>query len=423
MERKLRMPECNVCACPGTAAIKEAKGNYTMKEEKESAASGRIIGLDLHPDVFSAAALCGRDAASAKSVQQWDRLATAQLEAWAKTLGAGDLVVLEASGNSFESCARLKRCGVATVVLESQRAGQIRKTYCANDHTDAVKLARIYLSGLAHPVWQPDATTRERREVLQAYRKAVTTATRTRNRLKSFLSDHGVRLKSGVRLVQASGEKTVQTSREWTPLQQMLLAQMLEELKAADTHRRQLSALMAQEVAADPKLLRLVRLMGIRHLIAFAIAAVVGDITRFANPKKLVAYLGLAPTVDQSGNGSRGQQGLVTFGRGDLRALLTQSAHNALTQRASPLHTWGWKLCLRKSHKNVAVAAIARKLTVSIWYMLRGLFTPLKEADATLRTKLTKIATAIGLKKLRALGYQSSSAFIEDKITLLLKQT
>lgn len=414
------MPECNVCACPRTVAFNEAKGKYTMKEPKESAALGRIIGLDLHPDVFSAAAMSGRDAATAQPVQQWDRLATAQLEVWAKTLVAGDLVVLEASGNSFESCARLQRCGVSSVVLESQRAGQIRKTYCANDRSDAVKLARIYLSGLAHPVWQPDAATRERREVLHAYRKAVTTMIRTRNRLKSFLSDHGIRLKPGVRLVQASGQKTVRGCREWTALQRVLVEQMLEELQLADARRGQLSAVMAQEVAADPKLLRLVRLLGIRHIIAFAIAAVVGDIARFANPKKLVAYLGLAPTVDQSGNGPRGQQGLVTFGRGDLRALLTQSAQNALNQRSSPLHTWGWKLCRRKSHKNVAIAAIARKLTVSIWYMLRGLFTPLTQIDASLRLKLAKIATVIGVKMIRHLGYKSKAAFIEEKSQWLL---
>lgn len=391
--------------------------------QKESAALGRIIGLDLHPDVFSAAALSGRDAASAQPVQQWDRLATAQLEAWAKTLVAGDLVVLEASGNSFESCERLQRCGVQTVVLESQRAGQIRKTYCANDRSDAVKLARIYLSGLAHPVWQPDATTRERREVLHAYRKAVTTATRTRNRLKSFLSDHGIRLKPGVRLVQASGQKTVRESRAWSTLQSVLVEQMLAELKMADERRGQLSAVMAQEVAADPKLLPLVRLLGVRHIIAFAIAAVVGDITRFANPKKLVAYLGLAPTVDQSGNAPRGQQGLVSFGRGDLRALLTQSAQNALNQRSSPLHAWGWKLCLRKGHKNVAIAAIARKLTVSIWYLLRGLFTPLQQVDATLSVKLAKIATTIGVKNIRHLGYKSKVAFIEEKYQWLLNPT
>src|SRR5206468_1004773 len=117
---------------------------------------------------------------------------------------------------------------------------------------------------------------------------------------------------------QASGQKTVRGCRDWSALQSVLIEQMLAELKLADARRGQLSAVMAQEVAADPKLLRLVRLLGVRHIIAFAIAAVIGDIARFANPKKLVAYLGLAPTVDQSGNGPRGQQGLVTFGRGDL---------------------------------------------------------------------------------------------------------
>jgi len=394
-----------------------------MNEQKESAVLGRIIGLDLHPDVFSAAALSGREAVTAKITQQWDRLPTAQLEGWAKSLAAGDLVVLEATGNSFECCERLRRANVATVVLESQRAGQIRKTYCVNDRVDAVKLARIYLSGLAQPVWQPDATTRERREVLHAYRKSVATATRTRNRLKSYLSDHGVRLKPGVRLTQTSGQKTVRISREWSTLQSVLIEQMLAELSLAAERRTVLSAVIAQEVVSDPKLLRLVRLLGVRHLIAFAIAAVVGDIARFANPKKLVAYLGLAPTVDQSGNGPRGQQSLITFGRGDLRALLTQSAHNALNQRSSPLHTWGWKLCLRKAHKNVAITAIARKLTVSIWYLLRGLFTPLKTIDATLRLKITKIATTIGTEKIKQLGYPSKAAFIEEKSLWLLNPT
>lgn len=392
-----------------------------MNVQKESAACGRIVGLDLHPDLFSAAALVGRDAATATITQQWDRRPTAQLERWAGQLAPGDLVVLEASGNSFEACERLRRCGVQAVVLESQRAGQIRKTYCSNDRVCAVKLARIYLSGLAYTVWQPDAQTRERREVLHAYRKAVTTATRTRNRLKSFLSDHAVRVQPGVRLTEASGQQRVRTARPWSARQELLLGQMLEDLHLADQRRRQLSALMAQEVAADPKLLRLIRLMGVRHIVAFAIAAVVGDIGRFANPKKLVAYLGLAPAVDQSGNGPRGQEGLVTFGRGDLRALLTQAAHNALNQRQSPLHTWGWKLCLRKSHKNVAVAAIARKLTVSIWYLLRGLFTPLAQLDETLQVKLSKLASAIGLKTIRHLGYKSKTAFIEEKTLWLLK--
>jgi len=390
-------------------------------ETSPTAPQGRIIGLDLHPDVFSAAALTGRDAATAQVAQSWDRRPTAELEKWARALSAGDLVVVEASGNTFAAVERLRAAGVPAVVLESQRAGQIRKTYCANDRLDAVKLARIYLSGLAHLVWQPDTLTRERREVLHSHRQAVTAATRARNRLKSFLSDHHVRLKPGVRLTQRSGAETVQASAAWTTLQKLLLDEMLAELQGAEQRRARLVALMAREVAADPRLLQLMRLLGVRHIIAFAIAAVVGDITRFANPKKLVAYLGLAPSVAVSGTSIRGRGELVSFGRGDLRALLIQSAQNALQQRNSPLHAWGWKLCLRKPSKNVAVAAVARKLTVSIWYLLRGLLAPLTKIDASLQVKLSKLATAIGVKTIRHLGYASKAAFIEEKTGWLLK--
>jgi transposase len=396
-----------------------------MKDNETSALArgGRVIGLDSHPDVFTAAALSGTDAAAAQVEQVWDRWAMERLEVWARQLCPGDVVALEASGNSFAVAERLSACGVAVIILESQRAGQIRKSYCANDRVDAVKLGRIYLSGLAQIVWQPDARTRERREVLHCYRKAVTGSTRARNRLKGFLSDHGVRLKKGTRLTQSSAEQTIKASRAWSDQQCFLLDDMLLELAQAEERRRRLDALMAREVAADPVLLRLTRLIGVRHIIAYAVGAVVGDITRFANPKKLVAYLGLAPRVETSGNDTRGAQGLVSFGRGDLRALLVQSAQNALQQRKSPLHTWGWKLCLRKGHKNVAVAAIARKLTVSIWYCMRGLIVPPATIDQTLLIKMGKMATAIGRKTILQLGYSSKTAFIEEKCAVLLKPT
>ena len=390
------------------------------KDTSPPAPSGRVIGLDLHPDVFSAAALTGRDAATARVEQEWDREATGSLTGWGKRLRPGDVVVLEASGNSFEAAARLRAAGVSTVVLESQRAGQIRNTYCANDRSDAVKLARIYLSGLAKTVWEPDATTRERREVLQSYRKAVATSTRTRNRLKSFLSDHHVRLK-GVRLTQRSGTEQVLASAAWSERQKVLLQEMLDELRLAEERRRRLAGLMAQEVASDPTLLRLLRLLGVRYVIAFAIAAVVGEIERFPNPKKLVAYLGLTPSVETSGESIRGRGQIVSYGRSDLRALLIQAAQNALQQRSSPLHAWGWKLILRKSHKNVAVAAVARKLTVSIWYLMRGLFTPLKQLDSSLQVKLGKLATAIGVKTIRLKGYASKKEFLEEKCAWLLE--
>ena len=383
------------------------------------AAMGRVIGLDLHPEVFSAAALSGRDAASAQVVQNWDRWATPELERWARTLPGGEVVVLEATGNAFDAVERLRRCGVQTVVLETQRAGQIRTSYCTNDRTDAVKLGRIYLSGLAKIVWEPDTQTRERREVLHQYLRSVCDAARGRNRLKSLLGGHGLRVPRGTRLTQKTGRARVLGLANWTPRQQVLLGQMLDAVAGADQRRRELSALMAQEVVNDPSLLRLLRLLGVRHIIAFAVGAVVGDVSRFANPKKLVAYLGLTPRVETSGNNTRGPESLPKYGRGDLRALLVQAAHVALRQPHHPLHPWAWKLCLRKSHKNVAVAAVARKLTVSIWYCLRGLFQPLEKNNASLELKIGRIATVLGQKTITLLGFESKAAFVKQKTSIL----
>src|SRR3954462_6712553 len=138
----------NAMCAPAPGRLPNNATKITMKTKETSAppaTAGRVVGLDLHPEVFSAAVLSGRDAATAQVVQNWDRWPTRDLAKWSAQLAAGDVVVLEATGNTFDAVQRLHACGVQTVVLETQRAGQIRTAYCTNDRTDAVKLARIYL--------------------------------------------------------------------------------------------------------------------------------------------------------------------------------------------------------------------------------------------------------------------------------------
>lgn len=376
----------------------------------------RIIGLDLHPDVFTAAAL---SAGAHREAADWvqDRLPTAGLETWAKKqLSAEDVVVLEASGNSFEVAARLHALGYTALVLESAQAGKIRDNFCNDDRHSAVKLAKVYRSGLAKEVWQPDARTREYREVFFAHRNAVKDATRSRNRIHSFLNEHCVRLKSGVRLTERSGEATALAAQPWTPLQADLLAQKFAQLREVEARRKQLEKIMVRELVAQPRWASLWRLLGIRHRVAFALMAMIGDVHRFPTAKKLVGYFGLAPRKDQSGNDPTGREsGVGKFGRGDVRGLLLQSAHNALIQRESPLHKWGWKLLVKK-HRNQAAVAVARKLTVSVWHLLMGHFTPLIEATDHLRVKLLKLATLLGKTGIKSLGFDNRQAFVDAQI-------
>ena len=76
---------------------------------------------------------------------------------------------------------------------------------------------------------------------------------------------------------------------------------LLAELRHADQQRQHWRSLIAQEVLADPELLSIVRLCGVREVVAFALGAFIGDIQRFAHPKKLVKYVGLNPAFDDSG--------------------------------------------------------------------------------------------------------------------------
>jgi transposase len=165
----------------------------------------RIVGLDVHPDSFAGAILQGMDPWKARVVSTSTRVALPLLEKWAlRHTREEDILVMEASGNAFCVAERLRALKRKVVILESHRAGKVGKTYCATDRVDAIKIARIYLSALSPVVWQPDAKTRERREVFGAYQAVVKEAMRLKQQIKSILNEHCVRLEKGFRLSHPS---------------------------------------------------------------------------------------------------------------------------------------------------------------------------------------------------------------------------
>jgi transposase len=374
-----------------------------MKDQMNSVE--RVIGLDAHPDSFTAAVLRGCTPAEAWTEKVFNKVPLAQLQSWArKHTTPKDVLVLEASGNSFHLVRVMAALGRRALVLESTQLGKLKEAHANNDKISAVRIAKAYLAGTAREVWVPDSKTQERRDWFQAHQKAVRRSTQMRNRLLSYLSDHGVRLKKGTRLVLEPelAEQQLRQSADWSPRQWQVIQGMLMELRHAEEQRRHWRSLIAQEVAADPALLSLVRLCGVRDLIAFALGAIIGDIQRFAEPRKLVKYVGLNPAFDDSGEG-KWEGGIGGHGRKDLRGLLIEAAHSILRSR-NPLAQWGKKLLGRKGSVKLALAAIARKLTVAIWYLMNGRWTPLREIDQRLSQKVGKIIAHVGVASLQCIG-------------------
>ena len=66
-------------------------------------------------------------------------------------------------------------------------------------------------------------------------------------------------------------------------------------------------------------------LRGMALVAAATLVAELGDITRFANPRQLMAYLGLVPSEHSSG-GTRRQGGITKAGNGAARRMLIEAA-------------------------------------------------------------------------------------------------
>jgi len=358
---------------------------------------GKIIGLDCHPDTFTAAVFVGQTPHDAKKITSREDLGLEALLEWAgREFGPKDIFLLEAGSNSFEVCKRLGALGLNACVLESCHVGKHAKTYADNDKMAAARIALVYLAGNAPCVWVPDEQSRARRELLHAYNKAVGGHTGATNALKGYLNGHGVRLSKRNPETEATRAWLLQ-QRDWSALQQQILGEHFGNITHCKERRKRFYLLIGQEMVGDAMMLRCMKLLGVGIVSAFGLLAVIGDIRRFHSPEKLVAYIGLNPGQRQSGKGKDIRLGVGKRGRSDIRNLLIQGAQAVLRMgKHSTLGQWGWKLFARKGNRNVAVAAIARKMLVQVWHMLQGNPTAASESGKSFTEKLKKLSVVLG---------------------------
>ena len=309
---------------------------------------------------------------------------------------AGVPTVLEASTNSFDIARRLTAIGRDARVLCSDVLSSLSRQDRANDRIDAENLARAILryGSELQTVFQPSPRGTLLRETFFAYRDARKDQTRAANRLLAET-----------------------TTRDWLrPLASRAPGLVEDWRRAARTVKARQKAI-EQEVFADPDMTRLQQVSGIRFIGAFAVVAFAEDIRRFVNPKKFVSYIGLNPTVGDSGE-KNGRRSVSCFGRTDLKAIFIEGAQTVL-RTGSPMARWAKHLLARGKHWNVVVCALARKLAVLCWHILMGHPAPDRERQPATMRKLDRLARSVGRTAVRAAGYASASEYVSSVATRL----
>ncbi len=282
-------------------------------------------------------------------------------------------------------------CAVVAPSLIPRKPGERIKT----DRRDAGKLARLHRAGELTAVWVPDQAHEALRDLVRARQAAVRSLRQARQQLSSFLLRHGHHRQ---RPAWTEAHRRWLSSLKFNqPVQYIVLEDAIAAVEAATARRDRLAVQIEAglpEWSLAPVVAALQALRGIRLVAAATLVAELGDITRFANPRQLMAYLGLVPSEHSSGN-TRRRGGITKAGNGVARRMLIEAARSyrfparvsreqLLRQKhlANPIRDIAWKaqerLCRRYRKMarggkltTVITAAIARELTGFVWAITR----------------------------------------------------
>lgn len=258
--------------------------------------------------------------------------------------------------------ADLEGLGHEAVIIDARRAKAVVCTKKKTDRVNAQELANMARTGWYPAVHRKSEAARGLRTWLTARAGLVETANALNARIGGLLRAHGIKLG---KVAEREFERTV---HEWVKeraptlagVMAPLLALWRQAIEAAEAMRKQIQA----RAKRDPLCRRLISVPGVGALTVTAYVATIDAPERFAHSEQVGAYLGLVPSVYQSGDTDyRGR--ITKEGDGLLRWLLVEAAHSLLTHtcRDCALKRWGQRLV---EHKGVGKArvAVARKLAV-----------------------------------------------------------
>jgi transposase len=262
----------------------------------------------------------------------------------------------------------LEQAGWSVEIADAQKVKGLAPLAVKTDEIDSRVLAVLSQRDLVPAIWLPDPTVREERELARFRLHLVKHRSMLKHRIHSTLINFGrpcpVSDLFGVEGRELLARLEVPEPWRGNVAASLRLIDDLED-QIAEANRR-----LKQGHAEHPYIPLLMSAPGIGWVLAFTIAAEIGQIERFASPAKLTGYTGLCPRVVQSGESDR-RGPLSKHGPTYLRWALIEATMHALKHPAYAERYQRTKRRLGKQRgAKVAQIDIARRLAHAIWHML-----------------------------------------------------
>jgi transposase len=261
---------------------------------------------------------------------------------------------------------RLAACGWEIRIADARRVKAIAPLACKTDRVDARVLADLVRRDLVPELWVPSLDDRAIRERLRRRRHLVRQRTSASNRIFGLLTQWGLR-RSLTALRAPAGVDDLADAGV-PPVWRDSIHTLLGVIDDLDQRLGPLEAELRPLARADERVALLTTIPGIGDLLGLTIAAEIGDVARFAGPRKLVGYAGLAPRVKQSGQSAH-IGGLSKAGPATLRWAAVEAAQQAW-RPTNPWHPLYSDIKRRHGKPNPAKIAVARKILTAAWHVL-----------------------------------------------------
>src|SRR6266702_1200257 len=282
-------------------------------------------------------------------------------------------------------------CVVVAPSLIPKRPGDKGKT----NRRDALSLAKLLRADELTPVWVPDGPHEAMRD------PAMLDLRTKRQHVSAFLLRLGRPYPESRKTWTKAHASWIASQKLEHPQQRLVLEEMMLAIRQAQERLARLEQAVAAAVpewSLAPVVTALMAMRGMDLVSATTLLAEIGDLSRFQTPTELMAYLGLVPSENSTGDtvkrgpitkagNRRARRMLVEFSWSYQHPPRVGQAKQPKVDAAPPaVREIAWKAqcrlyrryraLIRKGKlKTVAIVAIARELAGFIWAVARAVTT------------------------------------------------
>ena len=273
--------------------------------------------------------------------------------------------VVESTGSVWvKTYEAFEACGVEVKLANPVKTRAIAEARVKTDKLDSKVLAHLLRADLIAECYVPSRDVRLSRALLNHRVNVVRELTKVKNRIHSLLDKYDLECEYDS-IFGTHGRRwlcTLQLNGHDQEILQSLLRQ-LEFLQDEEAHANHA---IAKDASHNRYVPIIMSMTGFDYHGASVLAAYIVDVSRFPSPSHLVSWVGLCPSIHQTGETLH--MGRMKGGNRKVQWVVIQAANAAI--RSDPRMRAYYERKIRRHHHNVAVTHVANKMLRIVWHML-----------------------------------------------------